>query len=195
MATDGARDPWTSIVLLERFRDGDDRAAEALFARYFERLASLARSRLSMRLARRTDPEDVALSAYRSFFVAAREGRYVLGRGGDLWRLLSAIACHKILKQARREGAAKRSRHVEAPLDQDAEANLTGPSHEDAVALADELERVFSLLDPFGRRVLQLQLQGLGTPEIGDALGRSERTVRRTTARIRELLAGRLHDA
>ena len=76
METAGAREDWTSLVLLERFRGGDDLAAEAIFARYFDRLTALARSRLSARLARRADPEDIALSAYRSFFVEAREGRY-----------------------------------------------------------------------------------------------------------------------
>ena len=66
-------------------------AAEALFVRYFERLKALARSRLSSRLARRTDAEDVVMSVYRSFFAGARAGRFTLTRGGDLWRLLSAI--------------------------------------------------------------------------------------------------------
>ena len=54
----------TSFILLERFRDGDESAAEALFSRYFERLTALARSRLSARLASRTDPEDIVMSVY-----------------------------------------------------------------------------------------------------------------------------------
>ena len=33
-------------------------------------------------------------SAYRSFFVGVREGRYALERGGDLWRLLVALTLH-----------------------------------------------------------------------------------------------------
>ena len=74
MGTDEAPAAWTSLVLLERFRGGDELAAEALFARYFERLTALARSRLSPRLARRTDPEDIVLSVYRSFFVEAQRG-------------------------------------------------------------------------------------------------------------------------
>ncbi|WP_165249425.1 sigma-70 family RNA polymerase sigma factor [Paludisphaera soli] len=198
METDGAARGWTSLDMLERFRVGDERAADALFARYFERLAALARSRLSARLARRTDPEDVALSAYRSFFEGAREGRFVLGRGGDLWRLLATIARRKILKQARRDRAARRSIDLETPLDPHAEAAIADgrgdPTPEEAAALADELERVFALLDPFGRRVLELRLQGLTIEEIAEAAGRSERTVRRSLAQVRELLAGRLGD-
>jgi RNA polymerase sigma factor (sigma-70 family) len=199
MGTAEAQDAWTSLVLLERFRGGDDRAAEALFARYFERLTALARSRLSARLARRVDPEDIALSVYRSFFVEAREGRFVLGRGGDLWRLLSSIAGHKLLKRVRHEGAARRSFAAEVPLDPAAEERICGrpsdPTPEDAAALADELERAFSLLDPFGRRVLELRLQGLRISEIAEDAGRSERSVRRALVQIRGLLADRLDDA
>ena len=77
---------WTSLTLLEKVREGDGAASEALFARYVERLTSLARSRLSSRLKRRTDPEDIVQSVYRSFFSAVRAGRFTLSRGGDLWR-------------------------------------------------------------------------------------------------------------
>lgn len=199
MDHDEAQTNWTSLVLLERFRDGDDLAADALFARYFERLTVLARSRLSPRLAGRTDPEEVALSAYRSFFVAASEGRYVLSRGGDLWRLLSAIAKHKLLRQVRHHRADRRSVDLEVPVDQIDEANPSGrlpePTPEEAAALADEVERVLAHLEPFGRRVLELRLQGLPHSEIAEETGRSERSVRRAIAQIRELLSGRLGDA
>jgi RNA polymerase sigma factor (sigma-70 family) len=199
MGMDEARTTWTSLVLLERFRSGDDRAAEALFARYFERLTALARSRLAPRLARRTDPEDIVLSVYRSFFVEAREGRFVLNRGGDLWRLLAAITKHKLLRQVRSQRAHRRSVDVEVPLDQVDEGRLRGrqpePTPEDASALADELEQVFSHLDRFGRRVLELRLQGLQLSEIAEDTGRSERSVRRSLSQIRGLLAERLDDA
>jgi RNA polymerase sigma factor (sigma-70 family) len=189
---------WSSLVLLERYRDGDDRAAEELFSRYFARLTSLARSRLSPRLASRTDPEDVVLSVYRSFFVDARAGRFALRRGGDLWRLLASITKHKLLRQARHHMADRRSVDCESALQQAEDGGALEqtrePSAEDAVALADELERVFSQLSGFGRRVLELRLQGAQLSEIAEDTGRSERTTRRTLAQIRGLLAGRLGD-
>ena len=199
MEREASQSTWTSLVLLERFRSGDDSAAEALFARYFERLTLLARSRLSARLARRTDPEDIVQSVYRSFFVGVREGRYTLGRGGDLWRLLASITKHKLLRQVRHQSADRRSVELECPLDQVDEERLVGrdrdPSPEEAVALADELEQVFACLDPFGRRVLELRLQGLPIAAIAEDTGRAERSVRRALARIRELLSERLaHD-
>src|SRR4051794_20383684 len=195
MGTEDDRAVWTSLLLLERFQGGDDLAAAEIFDRYFRRLTALARSRLSPRLARRTDPEDIVLSVYRSFFVGARGGQYTLNRGGDLWRLLAAIAKHKLLRQARSQTADRRSVEIEVPLDLVDEGRLGGrpqdPSPEDAAALADELERVLALLDHFGRRVFELRLQGLQIPEIAEDTGRSERSVRRSLATIRSLLAER----
>jgi RNA polymerase sigma factor (sigma-70 family) len=195
---DGTQAWWTSLILLERFRGGDDSAAEALFTRYFERLTLLARSRLSPRVARRTDPEDIVLSVYRSFFVGVREGRFTLGRGGDLWRLLASITKHKLLRRVRHEHADRRSVERECSLDQVDEGTFPrhepGPSPQEALALADELERAFAQLDPFGRRVLELRLQGTPIEAIAEDTGRAERSVRRTLARIRILLAGRFDD-
>jgi DNA-directed RNA polymerase specialized sigma24 family protein len=112
---------------------------------------------------------------------------------------LSSITRHKLLKRVRHERAARRSFEVEVPFDRGAEGSFPGrrsdPTPEEALALADELERVFSLLDPFGRRVLELRLQGLQISEIAEDAGRSERSVRRSLAQIRDLLAGRLDDA
>jgi RNA polymerase sigma factor (sigma-70 family) len=194
MGTDDDRAEWTSLILLERFRGGDDLAAAEIFDRYFRRLNALARSRLSPRLARRTDPEDIVLSVYRSFFVDARGGRYTLNRGGDLWRLLAAIARHKLLRQARSQTADRRSVEIEIPLDRVDEGRLVGRGHdptpEDAAALADELEQVLAQLDPFGRRVLELRLQGLPISEIAVDTGRAERSVRRSLALIRTRMAG-----
>jgi RNA polymerase sigma factor (sigma-70 family) len=199
MAIDETQPNWTSLVLLERFREGDDLAAEALFSRYFERLTSLARSRLSVRLASRTDPEDIVMSVYRSFFVGARMGRFTLSRGGDLWRLLASITKHKLLRQARHHGAERRSVDVETQLAPDDDGRFPGrpldPGPEDAVALADELEWVLAQFDPFVRRVLELRLQGAQLAEIARDTARSERTVRRVLGQVRELLAGRLDHA
>jgi RNA polymerase sigma factor (sigma-70 family) len=195
---DEASSSWTSLVLLERFRDGDTVAADAIFARYFERLTALARSRLSVRLAQRTDPEDIVLSAYRSFFVAARSGRYVLRRAGDLWRLLASITKHKLLRQARHDRAQARSIDMESSIDQLQEEqsieSRAEPEPEAAIALADLLEQVLAELPALGRRVLELRLQGAQLSEIARDTGRSERTVRRMLGQIRDVLASRLND-
>lgn len=188
----------TSLVLLESFRNGDAAAGDEIFIRYFERLTLLARSRLSARVASRVDPEDVVMSAYRSFFIAVRDGSYVLGRGGDLWRLLAAITKHKLLRQNRRHRADRRSVDRELSLDHTNECQYLShenePRGEDVVALADELECVLMNLDPFERRVMELRLQSAALSEIAMETGRSERTVRRALGHIRERLAERMKD-
>ena len=40
MENDQAQPNGTSFILLERFRDGDELAADALFSRYFDRLTA-----------------------------------------------------------------------------------------------------------------------------------------------------------
>ena len=68
------------------------------------------------------------------------------------------------------------------------------PAPEEALALADELERIFAQLDRFSRRVLELRLQGSPIQAIAEDTGRAARSVRRALARIRTLLSGRLAD-
>jgi eukaryotic-like serine/threonine-protein kinase len=195
MENDQAEPSGTSLILLERFRDGDECAAEALFSLYFDRLTALARSRLSARLASRTDPEDIVMSVYRSFFMGARAGRFDISSGGDLWRLLASITKHKLLRQIRHHEAGRRSVNVERPFDEQREGRFPGrlsdPSPEEAIALADELEWVLSQFDSVGRRVLELRLQGAELTEIARDTGRSERTVRRILARVREVIGER----
>src|SRR5262245_3026211 len=98
-----------SAELLARYRRDDQAAAEELFRRYAGRLTALARSRLSHALAPRVDAEDVVQSAYRSFFVLARDGDVLLRESGDLWRLLVRITLRKVYRSARRHRAGCRS--------------------------------------------------------------------------------------
>jgi RNA polymerase sigma factor (sigma-70 family) len=188
-----SRQSWTSAELLSRVRAGEEAAAEEIFERYLERLTALARTRLSPRLASRLDPEDVVLSAWRSFFVGARQDRFALRRSGDLWRLLVSITMHKLHHQVRRHSAEVRSTSREQSITPDAQEEFVFEDHEptpdEAITLADVLESCLTELDSFGRGVLERRLQGEQLEAIAAETGRSERTIRRTLAQIRELLA------
>lgn len=178
--TDQLPDSRSSFGLLERSRSRDEETATALFARYFDRLARLAKSRLSSQTARRIDPEDVVMSAFRSFFLDAREGRYVLSREGDLWRLLAAVTKHKLLHQTRFHRAARRSIDREAPLD---EARLI--RHHETAPDVTSVDGFASGLSPFDARVLGLRSEEKPIAEIAREAGCSERTVRRSFSRVR----------
>jgi RNA polymerase sigma factor (sigma-70 family) len=185
----------TSAELLGRFRDGDELAAAEMFHRYLERLTVLARSRLSPKLAARTDPEDIVQSAYRSFFLGARRGQFSWRRSGDLWRILAAITLHKVYRHAKHHMAAKRAVDAESrpplALEWFDRAVSREPTPEEALAFADELQSFMQQLDRLQRRVLELRLQGEQIADIAADTDRSERTIRRTLQLIREKLISR----
>jgi RNA polymerase sigma-70 factor (ECF subfamily) len=188
----------TSRNLMLRVQAGDQQAAGELFRRYADRLTALARSRLSVQLAARVDPEDVVQSVYRSFFSGARQGDYQLERGGDLWRLLVAITLHKVQNQVIHHTAAKRSVRVERSCSSDdtllgnsAPFLARDPSPLAAVALVDEVEQLMRQLEPHQRCILELRLQGYNLYEIAAQTERSLSTVCRVLDRVKQLLEQR----
>ncbi len=180
-----------SIWLLDRFRAGDEQAATQLFERFAKRLSALVQSRLSKKLARRLDAEDVMLSAYRSFFVRARDGRFSIDKPGDLWRLLAQIALNKLYRSAEWNNAARRTTDRERGniLDIANRAIDASASPDLTVILADQLEHMMSQLTEATSRVLELRLQGHDVDEIAGLVGRSPRTVRRQLESIRAVFS------
>jgi RNA polymerase sigma factor (sigma-70 family) len=184
----------SSAELIARWREGDEQAASALWLRYAEQLIALARTRLSRKLARHIDPEDLVLSAYRSFFVAARSDRYVLRQSGDLWRLLVAITLHKLQNQFRRHSARKRDMGQESSIEDN--NNLLKlfarePSPDEAATLTDELEWLLGQIKPSARSMVELCLQGYQVSEIAAATGKHAGTVRRNLQQVKEYLKKR----
>ena len=180
--------------LLKLWRNGHEQAAQVLVQRYMLRLTALARSRLSRKLARRLDPEDIVLSAWRSFFVAADAGRFSLSTEDDLWPLLVTITLRKLSRQASRHSAVRRDLSRELPIDEQLTWQTLiarDPSPEEAAFIADEIERLMSQLSESDRTVLSLRLQGHDHAEIAKRLQCSDRTVRRAMVRVRELLQQR----
>lgn len=185
--------PTESAHLLARCAAGDSLAEEALFERYLVRLTLLARARLSRQLAARVDPEDIVLSAYRSFFLAAREQRFELRYSGDLWRLLVKITLRKVCDQAEHHAAQRRSVKREQVPESAAptawlEAIARDPAPAEVAQAIEELERLLAALPQLGGKIVQLRLQGFRQDEIAEQLGCAERTVRRWLERAGEVL-------
>jgi len=190
-----------SQKLLERIRAGDGRAAEELLDRFADRLIALARNRLSKKLARRVDPEDIVQSACRSFFRRALAGSFEVRDSDDLWRLLAAITVRKAVSQARRHTAGKRALSAEesgggggilqivSP-----EALAREPRPDDATALVEETELMMARLSALHRKILELSLQGLGVDEVAEQAECSERTVERAVKLARTHLERRLFE-
>ena len=177
----------STVILVDRWRAGDEAAAAELFDRYAARLVALAGRGLTARVAARVGPEDVVQSVYLSFFAGAKDGRFVLRQSGDLWRLLAAITLNKARRQVVWHSAGKRAVGAETPDGADALAREPSPA--EAAALTDTVESLVRATDPAHRKVLELRLQGYGVPEIVAATGRSRASVRRALDRVKETLA------
>ena len=191
-------DDETSIQLLQRWRDGDATAANEMFERYVNRLCALARTRLSAKMQRRVEAEDVVQSVYRSFFRKAGE-HYSLNKQGDLWRLLAAITINKIRGKVEFHTAQKRQVYSEESMLADQsmlrvspEAIADDPKPDDAAAMLEELTEVLGGLEPVQRSIMELSMQNLTIEQISEEVQRSERTVRRTLQQVREELESRL---
>jgi DNA-directed RNA polymerase specialized sigma24 family protein len=186
---------------LTQLKNGDERAAQqALWDRYFERLAVFARGRLRHLPSRAADEEDVVLSALDSVFRGAREGRFpLLGDRNSLWPLLVKITARKACNARKHELAGKRGRGLvrgESALGKVGGSDQAGieqvigltPTPEFALEVTEECRRLLDLLDHESlRQVAMLKLSGYTNPEIARELAVVERTVERKLGRIRKL--------
>lgn len=185
-----------SKELLQLCQAGESQAATEIFDRYVARLVALARSRISKKLQRRLDPQDVVQSAYRSFFVHARQDKFQVERAGDLWRLLAKITLNKLHRQVERHTAAKRTAAREESLESVAEQTLAiEPSAAEAVAIAEELRLTLGSLQSNEQQVLGWMLAGWTEAQMASSLGKSERTIRRLLANVEQKFQDRLRGA
>ena len=182
-------------VLVEKWRQGDEAAAEHIFGLYWERLWLLAKSRIDQRLSAREGASDAVQSAFKSFFWRARDGQFHLDQSDALWRLLATITLNKVQDRVERHKAQRRATAHEVRLDDfDPAAFAHDPTAEEAVAFADEIEHVVQSLPQDEAAMLGLCLQGQTPSEIADACGCSRWKVRRVLNRIGETLRQRLSE-
>jgi DNA-directed RNA polymerase specialized sigma24 family protein len=194
-------------VLLEQLKGGDRQAALPIWDRYAERFIRLAARKLRNLPRRLADEELAALDAFASFVRLVEGGGYRrLNDRDDLLQLLAVLTTRKALNQKRDAMRQKRGggrvvgeSAFGAGGDPDDPAGMDlaadgGLSPDFRAALADEIRRLFELLDredPGGsdrlRDVAELLLQGYTQKEVASRLGVVERTVQRKIDRIKSL--------
>ena len=187
-----------SDELIERWRSGEETAAEELHRRYAQRLLALAEKQIGNRLGRRVGADDIVQSVFQTFFRRTADGEYSIDHADALWRLLVRITLNKIRKQGAHHGAAKRDVATEVHGD-DSRCNpmsaACAPDDQDGYLLLDELQTLMSGLPPPEPEILRLKLEGYSTSEIAGQLRCSRWTVRRVLNRIGRQLEGRLEDS
>lgn len=185
-------------VWLDQLKAGHPAAAQPLWDAYFARLVALARARVRSLPRAVADEEDVALSAFDSFFNGVKQGRFPrLDDSNDLWHVLLVITTRKAIGLVRSSNCEKRGGNatfaptgeVNEPgpgtLDQVAAA---GPSPELAAEVAEQCERLLMQLgDGELRQIAIWKMEGYTNDEIAGKLGRSVPTVERRLAHIREI--------
>src|SRR5262245_3363897 len=177
--------------LMARLRAGDEAAAAAIFHRFAQRLIALARQRLDTQIRQKVDPEDVAQSVYKSFFLRHAEGQFELENWDSLWGLLTVIAVRKCARwyehfhtQGRDVAAEVSPRPAGDGSGSGWEALAREPSPAEAALLAETVEQLLIGLAGRDREIVSLGLQGYTAVEISGRLGRPERTVYRVLERV-----------
>jgi RNA polymerase sigma-70 factor (ECF subfamily) len=167
-------------------------------------LHGIADSRLAPGLQRRFDADDVVQSTFRTFFRRAQGGQFQFDDNQRLWNLLLAIAFTKLREKSRYHSRQSRSVERERVTGPTKPGDSTQPEDSfiaraptpgAAVELADAYESFLLGLDDQERRLVDLKLQDRTNDEAAEALGISERSVRRILQRLEGKMSAALDTA
>ena len=182
---------------LDGLQCGDKHVVQKLWQADFGRLVGLARAKLAGGPPTLDDPEDVALSAFNSFFLAAQEGRFPkLFDRHDLWQVLVMLTARKAIDAIRRENALKRPGAAAAfeagddASERQTLEDLVGkePTPSFAAEVAEQTRSLLQRLhDDELRTIALLKLEGYSNEELSARLTRSLATIERKLALIRRI--------
>lgn len=186
-----AHDPVASGLtqLIHRAQEGDRAAADALYATAYADLRRLARARL--RAGRRHTLLDTCSLVHESYVRFVKANQLRLEDRVHFMRWAAQVMRSVIVDFARRRVAARRGGGVtHAPFDVElaAAASREEAGEEEILSVHEALDRI-AAVDPRMTQVVEMRyFAGLTEPEIAQALGVTERTVRRDWHKARLLL-------
>lgn len=187
---------------MERWRNGDEYAAEVLHNRYVAKLLNLVGRHLANRFNPRLAADDVVQSVFGSFFHGAKEGRYEFECENDFWKLLLTMALNKVRNTVRHHQTQKRDLSKESFSTNSAGAegivaHLRSPQRvaREYLEFLECLDELFEHLSPREQKLLRYQVEGYTQQETAEKLNVNERTIRRMILRIRNRAADLLDDA
>ena len=143
-------------------------------------------------------------STFRTFFRRAQGGYFQFEDNQRLWNLLCAITLTKVREKVRYH--QRKSRGVDREVSQTADSDAgerthsgdgfveSSPTPADAVEFADTFENLIAGLDDEQKKLVDLKLQDVTNDEAAEALGVSERTVRRMLGRLQDQFERLLDD-
>jgi RNA polymerase sigma-70 factor (ECF subfamily) len=190
--SDDGEDSFMALVARAQAGDGD--AAQALWRHLWAKFEPEIRREVEYRLRysplqARVDPEDVAQSALKSFFLRAAAGRYDLGGRQELYRLLTAMIRTKLAEHMRFNLQQRRDPRRHEPAEAAEAEAAPGPSPSEAVAGREWVEEFLGRLTEDERRLWDLHAQGLQWPEIAARVGgtaqQRNKQLKRAVQRVR----------
>ncbi len=183
-------DAASVTIWIHKLRAGNSQAAQKLWQGYFHRLVALARGKLRTMPRRGADEEDIALSAFDSFFRGVERGRFPqLDDRDDLWQVLLMITERKAFDLLEHEGRQKRDwRRDQSGDAPSGNMDLAGREPDPAFAaqVAEECEKLLAeLADSDLRLIAVRKMEGYTNKEIAGELGCSLARVERRLRLIR----------
>lgn len=173
--------------LIERAQGGDRRALDELFAATYSDLQSLARARL--RASPRVTVLDTTALVNESYLRLTSSGRLRPQDRAHFVRYAARAMRSVVVDFVRRRAAQRRGgdeRRVELTTDV---ADSVPAGEQEILGVHDALESLAELDERAVSVVEMRYFGGMTDAEIGDALGVTERTVRRDWEKARVLLA------
>lgn len=189
-------DTQTVTNWISRLADGDGRALEIVFEKYFNRLIKLALHKMHGLNTVPYSPEDVVNSVVRSLWNGVQKNKIEITTEDNLWGCLYQITTRKVCAERRRAFSQKRGENrmvisgdqVNEETEESFFSSIVGkePSPEMAVEMAEGADELLSLFDnlPTHKELIILKLQGYSNHEIANKLGICDNSVRRYTKDI-----------
>lgn len=183
--------PGDLTSLLHRAQAGDAAAADALFAESYPLLQRMARARLRAHV--RTPTLDTGALVHEAYLRFVSSGRLRIEDRLHFQRWTGRVMRSVIVDMARRRLAERRGGDVvRVSLTSDLPMAVDAAAQDLVVRVHEALEN-FPARDARAAQVVELRFfAGMTEPEVAEALGVTDRTVRRDWEKARLLLAGML---
>jgi RNA polymerase sigma factor (sigma-70 family) len=188
-------DPSASEIseIISRSAAGDADAVQLLLTRYSSVIErELRTQRRFLGLQTRLDPEDIAQSVWRCFFIAIVGGDLAFREPNQVAAFLTRLTRNRIETQFRKHHAIKRDvrRTINShELDFEVKSN-TNPSH--VASTLEFLQNVLTQMTPDERHIAKRREEGVTWEDLAQELGTTTEAIRkrhsRTARRILEEL-------
>lgn len=178
---------------LQGLRENNPSAAANLWNSFRHRLESLAKKELAkLPNAQTFDEEDIAISAFFTFYSHLQKGKFsALANRDELWWLLIVLTKRKAAERAKQDHALKRGAAAKQVSLSNSKVDPPGaldtnPEH--LVAMREQCELLLEVLEDDELRMIAIwKLEGRTNDEIADQLKRTRQTVQRKLNLIRSI--------